>query len=73
VNNLSVQGSLTGVSSNASGKIGNAYTFDGSTGYLRQKTYLSNIGTLSFQASPPSPMTAKLLRATRLHPAMPRT
>lgn len=47
-NPLSVQGSLTGVSSNTSGARGNAYTFDGSTGYLRQKTYAVNIGTLSY-------------------------
>lgn len=45
---LSIHGDSNGVTSNASGQIGNAYTFDGSTGYLRQKTYAVNIGTLSY-------------------------
>ncbi len=49
-NQLSVQGSLTGVSS-GTGKYGNAYTFDGSTGYLRQKTYATNIGDLSYSGN----------------------
>ena len=47
-NSLSVQGSSTGVASNATGVRNSAYTFDGSTGYLRQQTIATNIGTLSY-------------------------
>ena len=47
-NPLSVHGGTSGVASNATGKLNNGYTFDGSTGYLRQKSYLSNLGTLSY-------------------------
>ncbi len=48
-NPLSVQGDSDGVVSTTSGARGNAYTFDGSTGYLRQKTYDVNVGTLTYQ------------------------
>ncbi len=47
-NDLSVQGDSDGVASTTSGARGNGYTFDGSTGHLRQKTYLTNIGTLTY-------------------------
>ncbi len=47
LNPLSVQGSTSGVTT-TTGVFGNAYTFDGSTGYLRQKTYATNIGTLAY-------------------------
>ncbi|MEI6327172.1 MAG: LamG domain-containing protein, partial [Candidatus Roizmanbacteria bacterium] len=47
-NSLSVQGSTTGVVSNATGIRNTAYTFDGSSGYVRQKTYAVNVGTLSY-------------------------
>lgn len=50
-NNLSVHGDSDGVTSTTSGAQGNAYTFDGSTGYLRQKTYATNIGTLSYSGN----------------------
>jgi hypothetical protein len=50
-NPLSVQGALTGVTSTTSGARNNAYTFDGSTGYLRQKTYAVNIGALSYSGN----------------------
>ena len=45
---LSVQGSSTGVQSLASGVRNSAYTFDGSTGYLRQQTIAVNVGTLAY-------------------------
>ncbi len=47
---LSVQGSLTGVSS-TTGVHGNGYYFDGSTGYLRQKTIAVNVGSLSYSGN----------------------
>ncbi|PIZ46503.1 hypothetical protein COY32_03175, partial [candidate division WWE3 bacterium CG_4_10_14_0_2_um_filter_41_14] len=47
-NPLSIHGSSTGVAS-TTGVRGNAYTFDGSTGFLRQKMYDTNVGTLSYQ------------------------
>ncbi|MEI6327377.1 MAG: LamG-like jellyroll fold domain-containing protein, partial [Candidatus Roizmanbacteria bacterium] len=47
-NGLSVQGSTTGVASNATGIRNSAYTFDGSSGYLRQATIGMNIGTLTY-------------------------
>lgn len=47
-NDLSVHGDSDGVASTTSGARGNGYTFDGSTGYLRQKTYDINIGTLTY-------------------------
>ncbi|MEI6327393.1 MAG: LamG-like jellyroll fold domain-containing protein, partial [Candidatus Roizmanbacteria bacterium] len=45
---LSVQGDSDGVQSLAAGVRNGAYTFDGSTGYLRQQTIATNIGTLSY-------------------------
>ncbi|MEI6326633.1 MAG: LamG-like jellyroll fold domain-containing protein, partial [Candidatus Roizmanbacteria bacterium] len=48
---LSVQGSATGVQSLAAGVRNGAYTFDGSTGYLRQQTIATNIGTLSYSGN----------------------
>ncbi|MEI6462546.1 MAG: LamG-like jellyroll fold domain-containing protein, partial [bacterium] len=45
---LSVQGNATGVQSLASGVRNTALTFDGSTGYLRQQTIATNVGTLSY-------------------------
>ncbi len=47
-NPLSVQGDSDGASSNTSGQVANAYTFDGATGFLRQKTYDINLGTLTY-------------------------
>lgn len=51
-NPLSVQGNPlsdpTGVSSDTSGARNNAYKFDGSTGFLRQKTYAVNVGTVTY-------------------------
>jgi hypothetical protein len=49
-NPLSVHGSATGVYS-TEGIKGNAYLFDGSTSYLRQKTYAVNIGTLAYSGN----------------------
>ncbi|MFO0703134.1 MAG: DUF2341 domain-containing protein [Patescibacteria group bacterium] len=48
LNPLSIHGDSDGVVSNTSSKIGNGYTFDGSTGFLKQKTYDTNVGTLSY-------------------------
>ncbi|MEI6327232.1 MAG: LamG-like jellyroll fold domain-containing protein, partial [Candidatus Roizmanbacteria bacterium] len=48
---LSVQGSSTGVQSLAAGVRNSAYTFDGTTGYLRQQTIATNIGTLSYSGN----------------------
>ncbi len=48
-NPLSVHGDSDGVVSTTSGARGNGYTFDGSTGYLRQKTYDVNVGTITYQ------------------------
>ena len=50
-NSLSVQGSATGVQSLAAGVRNSAYTFDGSTGYLRQATIATNIGTLGYSGN----------------------
>jgi len=50
-NPLSIHGDSDGVISTSSGVRGNAYTFDGSTGYLRQKTYDVNVGTLSYSTN----------------------
>ena len=50
-NDLSIHGDSDGVTSSASGARNKAYTFDGSTGYLRQKTYDMNVGTLSYADS----------------------
>lgn len=47
-NSLSVQGNATGVQSLAAGVRNTALTLDGSTGYLRQATIATNIGTLSY-------------------------
>ncbi|MEI6327555.1 MAG: LamG-like jellyroll fold domain-containing protein, partial [Candidatus Roizmanbacteria bacterium] len=48
---LSVHGNATGVQSLAAGVRNSAYTFDGSTGYLRQQTIATNIGTLSYSGN----------------------
>ncbi len=49
-NDLSVQGGSVGVGTTV-GEYGNGYKFDGSTGYLRQKTYATNIGDLSYSGN----------------------
>ncbi|MEI6327470.1 MAG: LamG domain-containing protein, partial [Candidatus Roizmanbacteria bacterium] len=50
-NSLSVQGSTTGVVSNATGIRNTAYTFDGSSGYLRQATIATNIDALYYDTN----------------------
>ncbi|MEI6462308.1 MAG: LamG-like jellyroll fold domain-containing protein [bacterium] len=47
-NSLSIQGTLTGVQSLASGVRNSGLTFDGTGGYLRQQTIATNLGTLSY-------------------------